>query len=83
MKVLPYGQFYPAALVAPPSHWTLRAVMTGKLRHARTRLRAWRRYRARAQRYEDLSLLDRRVLEEIGVTREQISYDACQPVWWR
>jgi hypothetical protein len=63
----------------------LAAAVRAKLRHAILRSRAfWRGYRARSRcRHDDVSLLDRRVLEEIGLTRELISYDACQPIWWR
>jgi hypothetical protein len=42
-----------------------------------------RRSAASSRRYESVRHLDHRVLEEIGLTREQVRHDATQPVWWR
>ena len=85
MKTLVYGQFLPGAFARQKPPQALPAAIRAKRRHAVMRLRAlWRQYRVRSRRrYDDVGLLDRRVLEEIGLTREQVSYDACQPVWWR
>jgi hypothetical protein len=82
MKVLDYSQFI---LCAHSPRRTRGAAVKAMLRRAWTRVRrAWRGYRARSRRRcEDISLLDHRVLEEIGLTREQVTYDACQTVWWR
>jgi hypothetical protein len=45
--------------------------------HALMRLlAAWRRSAALSRRYEGVSHLDHRVLEEIGLTREQVRHDA-------
>ena len=43
---------------------------------------AWRRIAA-LPRHESVSHLDHRVLEESGLTCEQVRHDATQPVWWR
>jgi hypothetical protein len=84
MKTLVYGQFLPGAFARQKLCRALPAIRARR-RHAVMRLRAlWRQYRVRSRRrYDDVGLLDRRVLEEIGLTREQVSYDTCQPVWWR
>ena len=44
---------------------------------------AWWRSAAQSCRCESVRHLDQRVLEEIGLTREQVRHDATQPVWWR
>jgi hypothetical protein len=44
---------------------------------------AWPRSAARSCRRESVRHLDHGVLEEIGLTREQVRHDATQPVWWR
>jgi uncharacterized protein YjiS (DUF1127 family) len=55
-----------------------------RIRQALTRFIAARRKDlARPHRYQSVSELDPRMLEEIGLTREQAHYDASEPVWWR
>jgi uncharacterized protein YjiS (DUF1127 family) len=43
----------------------------------------WRR-RARARRqFQSLCELDDRILQDIGLTRSQVNFEATRPVWWR
>jgi hypothetical protein len=43
----------------------------------------WRRQMLRRPKYQNVSGLDEAVLEEIGLARCQVRYDACHPVWWQ
>ena len=43
----------------------------------------WRR-RARARRqFQSLCELDDRMLEDIGLTRSQVNFEATRTIWWR
>ena len=43
----------------------------------------WRRQMLRRPKYQNVSGLDEAVLEQIGLARCQVRYDACHPVWWQ
>jgi uncharacterized protein YjiS (DUF1127 family) len=43
----------------------------------------WRRQVRAQRRYQSVADLDERVLEEVGLSRCQVSYDTSEPVWWR
>lgn len=78
MKTFAYAGF-----LATVSEGHRASALLRKLRQALRRFRNTPRRRPRlGSRYEDFTRLDRRVLEEIGLTREQI-IDASQPVWWQ
>ena len=85
MKTLVHAQILPGTFCRQPRRRRLSAAVPSKARHAFMHLRvAWRRYRPSPRhRHEDIGLLDRQVLEEIGLTREQVRPDVWQPVWWR
>jgi len=44
-------------------------------------VRAIKMWRARRQGWQDLNLLDDRMLKDLGITREQVIRNVRQPFW--
>ena len=84
MKNFEWAEAFPGPLCARRSHNDGVAALSQRLLRALSGLgAAWRRSAAMSHRYESVRHLDHRVLDEIGLTREQVRHDATQPVWWR
>ena len=75
MKILEHARMLSTGFLAAPVRKLSQALRDV---HAA----AWQEHGYCGQ-YEDIDGLDRRVLDEIGLTPELIHFDASQPVWWR
>ena len=84
MKNFEWAEAFPGPLCARRSHNDGVAALSQRLLRALGGLHAaWCSSAALSRRYESVRHLDHRVLDEIGLTREQVRHDATQPVWLR
>lgn len=84
MKIFAKAHPLATGCVATSSEGHTASALLRTLRQALSRFRAARWAKpALGGQYEDVARLDSRVLEEIGLTPEQLRVDTSQPVWWR
>jgi uncharacterized protein YjiS (DUF1127 family) len=43
----------------------------------------WRRRALARRQYQSLRHLDDRILQDIGLTRSQVDFEATRTIWWR